>query len=412
MTRLDLKLESALKFIQDKSSGYISTYPYQGLLISEDQSRDALKRLPGAPLFAVDDVPGQSRISDLLEPGTRLSQLQQIYQLTPFDMEVLLLALAPELDRRYEQIYACLQDHAGRRWPSIDLALNLFCANAVERIRRRVHFSSDAPLFKHGVMRLVPESDQAVSSLLEQSLKLDEFITHFLLCQDELDRRLASFCTLFAGAEALDHGAGGEGLVRALSALMRAARLAGEPLRLYLRGADGAANAACARAVAAAIDVPLLAVNLHEVVAPGGDASDRMALVWRYAYLYDVVLFLDGVDVVREAQPAGDFDRWLNPLADYPGSVVLSGQQPWPPATRRALGVLTLTVDKPGFAERRAGWQGQLAAYTHALSDADLDGLADRFQLTQTQIAEASMVAHRVSKLRASREGEAEPRLV
>jgi hypothetical protein len=45
--------------------------------------------------------------------------------LSAFDVDLILLALAPKLDLRYERLYAYLQDDVTRTWPSVDLALNL-----------------------------------------------------------------------------------------------------------------------------------------------------------------------------------------------------------------------------------------------------------------------------------------------
>src|SRR5262249_24049238 len=56
-----------------------------------------------------------------------LVELARRFELTRFDTDVLLIALAPELDLRYERLYAYLQDDVTRRRPSIDLALHLLC---------------------------------------------------------------------------------------------------------------------------------------------------------------------------------------------------------------------------------------------------------------------------------------------
>ena len=44
-----------------------------------------------------------------------------------FEMDVLLVAFAVEVDLRYERLYAWLQDDATRRRPSVALALDLLC---------------------------------------------------------------------------------------------------------------------------------------------------------------------------------------------------------------------------------------------------------------------------------------------
>jgi len=55
----------------------------------------------------------------------RLEELARLFQLTPFDIDVLLICLAPELDLRYERLYAYLQDDLTKKRPSVDLVMNI-----------------------------------------------------------------------------------------------------------------------------------------------------------------------------------------------------------------------------------------------------------------------------------------------
>jgi hypothetical protein len=53
-----------------------------------------------------------------------------------------------------------LQDDIRSKRPSIDLALNLLCPTAANKLTRRSHFSTDAPLMRHRLLHLVSESDR------------------------------------------------------------------------------------------------------------------------------------------------------------------------------------------------------------------------------------------------------------
>jgi hypothetical protein len=229
---LDDRLKQAVKVAQDLYSSDTSDDLYRGLYVSEDQVIGELKRMPGAPLFAVNSSHSCDMPSQMLRCSSRLIWLQQTYNLTPFDINILLLALAPELDRRYERVYAYLQDHVGRRWPTVDLALSLFSTNAVERMQRRVHFDADAPLLKNGLLYLVPEPEQAINSLLTHAFKLDKQITRFLLYQDSLDERIAPFCTLVIEAVPPDGGRLKVTVALTLPALLLQTRQACRPFRL------------------------------------------------------------------------------------------------------------------------------------------------------------------------------------
>jgi hypothetical protein len=195
LTRLDALLEQALTQAETVYGPEAAADLYRGLYVSQDQAVSLLKQRPGQPLFAFNGQGNNQRRLDaewLTQPP--LQALQQQYELSTFELDLILIALAPELDRRYERIYAYLQDHVSRRWPSVDLALNLLCANAVERLERRSHFAPHAPLFRHQILHLLPDPQGNTSSLLAQSFQLDEQIVRLLLDQRTLDTRLAPFC--------------------------------------------------------------------------------------------------------------------------------------------------------------------------------------------------------------------------
>src|SRR3972149_6010873 len=63
--------------------------------------------------------------------GRRLGALKERCSLTAFDVAVLLLALAPQLDRRYGRLYAYLQDDLTKPFATPGLALDLFGASFV-----------------------------------------------------------------------------------------------------------------------------------------------------------------------------------------------------------------------------------------------------------------------------------------
>src|SRR5690242_19920307 len=117
-------------------------------------------------------------------PGPAAERLCRVLGLDAFDLDVLVLALAPELDRRYERIYGRLQEDPAARRPTVELALRLLCADAVERVERRARFAPDAPLVRHGAIALDGPS------LLAAAITPDEQVVRLLLGRPELDARL------------------------------------------------------------------------------------------------------------------------------------------------------------------------------------------------------------------------------
>ena len=105
------------------------------------------------------------------------------FSLSPPELDILLVALAPELEPRYETLYAYLQNDVTRKHPSVDLALNLICRSEREKLDARSFLSPWAPLLYHSILELVDESHDRQPSLLRKFLKVDETVVRFLLDQ-------------------------------------------------------------------------------------------------------------------------------------------------------------------------------------------------------------------------------------
>ncbi|HEY7618468.1 MAG TPA: hypothetical protein VH834_01800, partial [Solirubrobacteraceae bacterium] len=103
--------------------------PFQGLYVTGEQAQELLSRDPAMPTLRA--VAGGGAGPGSAAPVLR--RLARTFALEAFDLDVLLLAAAPELDLRYERIYGFLQDDVTRRRPTVDLALSLFCSSMAER---------------------------------------------------------------------------------------------------------------------------------------------------------------------------------------------------------------------------------------------------------------------------------------
>jgi hypothetical protein len=145
--------------------------PYRGLHVRPEEVSRLLAQPPGKPLlWSPDDVlPAPSG-----DAGSRLAVLAGAFGLDPFDVDVLIIVLAPEFDLRYERLYAFLQDDVTRRRPSVDLVLNLLCETAEAKLLRRSRFAADAPLFRRGLLTVASDPQKPRSPLLAQDLALDE----------------------------------------------------------------------------------------------------------------------------------------------------------------------------------------------------------------------------------------------
>jgi hypothetical protein len=389
LRRLDWRLQRAVDTAVAKYGRESLTDPFHGLYLSAEQLARPANGTAGEHASPEHDPATLPAWDTICEQVPLWDWLQATFDLSPFDLDLVLVALAPEVDRRYERVYAYLQDEVSRKQPSVDLDLDLCCASADERVPRRAHFGADAPLLRHRLMSLLPDPHQSAPTLLNHYLKLDEQIVDALLGQGGLDRRLASFCRLIDPSATPDT----PGVPPALLGLQpawRGAHAARHPLRIYLHGPPGSTTLPAAEAIAADLDLRLLHADLAQAVAAGGDLDRTLGILLREAWFHDALLYLEGLDALRGATQSAAFDGLLRRLVADPSLVLLAGSLPWP-ATSIPVQMLVVPFPRPDFNQRRALWQTALAATGRAVPRPELDELAARFRLTPAQITNAAV---------------------
>jgi SpoVK/Ycf46/Vps4 family AAA+-type ATPase len=402
LQRLDQRLGQAVEGAAELFGPTAAHDLYRGLYVHRHEAEQLLKRAAGASHFP---LAGTESLPEAATAGSRLEWLQQAFALSAFDMDVLLIALAPELDRRYERIYAYLQDHVSRRRPSVDLALHLLCTNAGERLARRLHLDVGAPLISNYLIHLLPEAGQDQPSLLAHTLKVDEQITRFLLYQDGLDTRLASFCRIEVDDVYLADLPLDAEIKQALTTLTRQAWNYDEPLHLYFCGPPGVGKRQTAAALATEVGASLLVADLRQALTVTTEAKIETAQLWtfllRAAWFENAILYVEGSDTLRSETYAMALRQLVDALAAHRNIVILAGTQPWTP-TGHTTSIIPVTFAIPRFDQRRACWQNQLALTGLSLGEEAGSALAGRFYLTSGQIAEAVTTAWNHARWRAA----------
>jgi AAA+ superfamily predicted ATPase len=328
----------------------------------------------------------------LIPPGSRLAWLQQTFGLSDFDLDLVAIALAPELDRRYDRLYAYLQDDARCKRPTVDLVLNLLCDSAIDKLANRIHFAPDSPLIRQGLLHLIPDPNQAKPTLLGHELHLDDQIIRFLLHQPGLDPQLMIFCEIARPIAALpDSGHA------ALIAL--APQDTHEPLRLYFQGSNRPGKRQTAEAVARAIDAPLLITDLPRMIHAKVEFEPMVKRIFREAELYQAVLYLDGLEVLQTEEYRLSYQFLLRELAERQGITILTGESVWRSEASKPLGVVTIAFPLPDFSQRRQVWKHHLERVKIAIDEGELDDLSERFRLTFVQIADAVVTVMQQARL-------------
>ena len=370
LERLDARLAEAVAAAEASYGSGAGQDSFRGLHTGADDVSRMLRRAPAVSPIGPGTAAGI--------PG--LAWLAERYGLSAFELNVLIVALAPEIDLRYERLYGYLQDDVTRRRPTVELMLNLLCSGVAEKMRRRSDFAADAPLLRHRLVRLAADPHQVEPPVLAWYVVPDEQLVDVLLDVFGLDRRLTAWCRLVHACED-----SGPGWVAARAADLRDLLVAGQ--RLYLRGQPGSGRGQAIQAAAAGLGRPVLHGDLALTPADPTAFDEVLRCYLREAELYGAVPYLDRADTLDTHRR----ELAVRALAEAPGPVVLAGTAPWLP-TQSPLAVRSVEFALPDAAERGLCWASHLAG--RAVVADDLDVLAERFPLTPRSIAEAAATAH------------------
>ena len=389
---------------------------FRGLYISEEEV-DALLRQPiGRPRWAMDqtaltqptaplDTLSQHinlRKEESLHRGVdlRLPRLQQLFGLTQFETDALLVCLALEVDLRYERLYAYLHDDVSKKRPSVDLVLSLLAPSVEARLEARRYFAAPAPLLQYRLLELVEEPSQPHPPLLAKYLKVDERIAHYVLGSDALDERIQPYTVLRDPPAHLD-ALLVDDVTHRLGQFVRNSPTTGRVV-VYLHGPYGVGRQSTAEAVCEAQGLRLLVVDLEQLTGDG-DAScaKALSLIHREAKLQQAAVYWQGFDTLLDEQKKGLFGVFLRHLEDRPALTFFAGERLWEPADAlRGAPFACIELRRPTFAERSRLWSAALNGRCSVDLALDISALASKFKFTGGQIQDAAATAENLARFR------------
>ena len=344
--------------------------PYRGVY-TDDRDIDWLLKQDGRPPRRPPPDAGMraargalaEKAAALYEAGTtlRLDEVAEAFGLEPFDVDLLMVGMAPDLDPSFEKLYGYLNDDVTRRRASVGLALELCGASVTDGWARR-RLANPAPLIAGGLASV----EDTERPLLGRSLRVPDRVVDHLLGQDEPDPLLAPL-------------------------LVRPGPWPGEVAATVNRALDGGVKLFYVQERPGSAGLSYLAAGFHaagrDVVAIdltllGGSEDDRVPAVGaREARLRGAALVVTHVDAVSDRGPI-EVRRW----AETPGLVALTGSHPWDP---RWSSRPPLVLEVPSLADdqRVSSWA---AALGRAAPETHLSRAVGAYRLTPEQVRSAA----------------------
>ncbi len=344
---------------------------FRGLYLSQSQAERLLtdeRQHPELPDAAsVEQLTMVEAAADAAEAAgatLRLRRLTRSFRLLPLDVELLLIALAPDLDGRLERLYGYLHDDLTRPRASVGLALEL-CGQAPSDPRGRHRLGAGGALINGGLVLV----EEPARPFLSRPLRVPDRVTNHLIGDDHPDPLLVPHLHQPPPVAMGDPAALG--------------RLIARGALCYLRERSSGNGASMAAAAFEAIGASVVAVDLGSSISRD-EVLEVSRAAAREARLFDAGL------VVGPLEAATDLvGPVVRALAAVPWPVVLTGSSPWDPDWSRRV-PLVVEVTAPTAAVSTRLWRDNLDGEADGLA---IEELTASFSLSPEQVGRAAVAA-------------------
>jgi AAA+ superfamily predicted ATPase len=422
LQRLDVLLElRVLKFRQQHQLA--QPREFRGLYIADEEIAATLQSPAAAgqqPMSEQDVQLEQelhSRLAELsqqlydktaasLRHGTvlYLPLLANIFELSALEIDTLIICLAPEVDLKYEKLYAYLQDDITRQRPTVRLVLDVLCRSFAEEVAARTYFSSQAALFRYQLLQYETPPEKA-SSFLAQSCKTDERIVQFLLGSSQVDTRLAAFVKMLepqAVASALMQDEPWHKRLLSLTQEYLEKKFPGTgKLVCFLQNACAVERRAAAEAISREIGLPLLLVDLEALLNANLPMETALSLTFREGILQPAIVYVEHCDRLLADDEKSVYGRTLlfTAIEELSWLTFLAGTAAWQPPEDFIKRHIFVQIELPAttFAKRQQLWEICLENEQSTIAASDLMGLANKFRFPTGQIQAAVHTARNLA---------------
>jgi len=406
---IDLRIRWAV--VRARAHGLDPEDEFRGLYISEDQIDNLLGYElgntlwpnPNGQLTGLEEWPGalaQARAqwqvrNDLShQAGTRLllNRLINCFELKPEEVDILLVALAPEIDPRYERIFAYLQDDVTKKRPSVDLVLNLLTDSFKEKLRLRHLLVDESKLIDSRLIVRFSDGASREPTLLGQYLRPTARLVEHLLDFPSLDDKLVGLAELSFPADPPPWLP--EQLIAGLESAIAGEMKAGDYPMFDFRGGYGVGKRAGAMHISQLLNKPLIDLDLAALAKSELELNEGLRLTLRDGRLLDAVLYLaNWQTILDDDRPP---DELFDQLQAYPGVVIVAGETAWQPAgSRRLRRILRISFANIEYDHRLRVWQHYLGE-----DRMELPELANQFLFAPGQIEDAAATAQDLARWR------------
>ncbi len=356
-----------------------------------------------------------------------LAYLSELFNLQPFAEQCLVACLAVELDRRFEKLFAYLQDDVTCRYPTISLLTDLLCSSRAEKEMVWSAFNPEGYLMTYLLdKKAFQDEKRGISS---RRLKLDNRLISIFTDGTPLDSSLHSFTELINPVDPGQYHAGNDSLPSLF--LQREVQ---EQLRDYIKahflkdkdreggliilltGYRGSGRRLQVKHFCRYFANSLLLADVRRLTdSPDADPRELFHKIFREAILHQAVLaiynFQDTLEKEQQderpaAAGSGFIGALIEELQEFRGITFLLSEKEWKPVdVLEQHKFFHVDLDIPSGLQRKELWE-YFAEKAGFQGEADWGDLAGKFSFTPGQVEKALATASSLAAWEGRKEGQ------
>ena len=330
-----------------------------------------------------------------------LPHLANCFHLHPFEQQALVIGLAPQIDARYDKVYAYLQNDLTKKFPSVDLILSLLCESAEARLAGLNYFHPAASLRRFGLLESA--ENELETSAAQRALRLTARVLHYALGSNVVDEQLAQDVRFWPPL-AWDKVVLPDSLQQRVRALFQTslAAEASQPRPVwYLHGRAGTGKKVLARALCGEKNVVLLAVDLRAWLAHPETLHEKVRLLLREGLLQPAAIYFEHLEKLEAAAEENPllWARLIKEIIELGWMTFLGSENPVPMALLDLPLILPVEIPVPDHRTQQTLWQLHLNGAYAGDENNIAEQLSSCFNLTGSQIARTVQAAQVVKRV-------------
>lgn len=354
----------------------------RGLVIHHEEAIDAIDEIAMSGLWSnTDEI-----VIDFGDEAFPFMQLASVFDLGYADCLILLLALAPELDFRYQRLYGYLQDDVTLRYPTPNLVMNLFADDSAARFDLYNRLQAHNILVKQGLLTVVEPENRNNSLFLQHTIRLNSAVLNFIIGQSDIDNSVSFVLEKVDSVPRLHVD---EAFVKPIIE-----KLAQNPM-IILSGETPLEQLETASAICTERTLPLFQFKLNRIT----EVPESIQAIWQMvlcqATMHRAALIITDWDILIDESGKIPEKLWQE-LCEFPLPVFICMSEMREPEHHPERIILRIPFEKPDYEKRLSAWTDFIP--DGAFEQSELGELAIKYRFHRQQISDTVQTAHDIAQ--------------